>query len=103
MLDGQVSAVIGTHTHVATADARVLPGGTAFITDVGMVGPWNSILGVKHETIVTRFLTWMPTKFEVADGPVIVNAVLIDVHATSGRAEKIFHLQEVVNLAPTDL
>ncbi len=102
MLDGQVSAVIGTHTHVPTADARVLPGGTAFITDVGMVGPWNSILGVKQETIVTRFLTWMPTRFEVAGGPVIVNAVVIDVQA-SGRAEHIFLLQEVVDPTSTDL
>ncbi len=103
MLDGQVSAVIGTHTHVPTADARVLPHGTAFITDVGMVGPWNSILGVKPETIIARFLTWMPMRFDVADGPVIVNAVLVDIQAKTGLAENIFHLQEVVNLTSADL
>lgn len=103
MLDGQVSAVIGTHTHVQTADARVLPYGTAFITDAGMVGPWNSILGVKHETIIARFLTGMPMRFEVADGPVIVNAVIIDVQAATGKAEQIFAVQEVVNLETIEL
>lgn len=103
MLDGQVSAVIGTHTHVPTADARILPCGTAFMTDVGMVGPWNSILGVKHETIVSRFLTWMPMKFELAAGPVIVNAVLVDIQTATGLAERIFPLQEMVNLTSTDI
>jgi len=103
MLDGQVSAVIGTHTHVATADARVLPAGTAFITDVGMVGPLNSILGVKQEIIVTRFLNWMPARFEVAGGPATVNAVLIEIQAATGLTEQIIHLQEVVNLTTTDL
>lgn len=102
MLDGQVSAVIGTHTHVPTADARVLPGGTAFITDVGMVGPRDSILGVERETIITRFLTWMPARFEVAAGPVVVNAVLIDITAHTGLAENIRHIQEVINLTSTD-
>ena len=70
MVDGKVSAVIGTHTHVATADERVLPGGTAFITDVGMVGPRDSVLGVKKEPVINRFLTRMPARFEVAEGPV---------------------------------
>lgn len=100
MLDGQVSAVVGTHTHVSTADERVLPGGTAFITDVGMVGPWNSILGVGREPVIERFLTRMPVRFEVADGPVTVNAVIITVNPSTGNAEAIERINEVVHLGP---
>jgi metallophosphoesterase (TIGR00282 family) len=96
MLDGQVSAVVGTHTHVPTADARILPGGTAFITDVGMAGPWDSILGVRTDIIVQRFRTWMPARFEVAEGRSIVSAVLIDLHTLSGMAEQIMRIDEVV-------
>lgn len=96
MLDGQVSAVVGTHTHVVTADERVLPLGTAFITDVGMVGPRDSILGVETAVVIHRFLTHMPARFEIAGGPVIVNAVLISVDDTSGRAEEITRLQEII-------
>lgn len=77
-LDGQVSAVIGTHTHVQTADARILPKGTAFMTDVGMTGPRDSILGVKVEPVIQKFITQLPVKFEVADGSVIINGVFID-------------------------
>ena len=98
MLDGQVSAVVGTHTHVVTADERVLPQGTAFITDVGMVGPRNSILGVESSLVIHRFLTHMPERFEVAGGPVIINAVLITVEDTTGRAEAITRLQEILAL-----
>jgi 2',3'-cyclic-nucleotide 2'-phosphodiesterase len=76
-LDGRVTAVVGTHTHVPTADAKILPNGTAFITDVGMTGPLNSVLGVKSEIIVERFLTGTGNKFEVADGPAVFNSVLI--------------------------
>lgn len=94
MLDGQVSAVVGTHTHVPTADERVLPGGTAFITDVGMVGPLNSILGVQTHTIVSRFLTWMPERFEIAEGQAVINAVLIDIDETTGLAQSIVRLHE---------
>ena len=97
MLDGQVSAVLGTHTHVPTADNRVLPGGTAFITDVGMVGPRNSILGVERELIIARFLTHMPTRFEVAGGPVVVNAVLIEVDEATGHAISIQRLEEFID------
>ncbi len=88
-LDGQVSAVIGTHTHVQTADERVLPRGTAFITDIGMTGPFNSVIGVKKELVLQRFITQMPVRFEVADGPYQFNAVVIEVNEETGRAESI--------------
>lgn len=76
-LDGRVDVVVGTHTHVPTADPQILPKGTAFISDVGMVGPKKSILGVETEIIIKLFLTGMPQKFEVAKGPCIFNSVLI--------------------------
>jgi metallophosphoesterase (TIGR00282 family) len=86
-LDGRVSAVIGTHTHVATADAHILPKGTAFVCDVGMVGPLNSIIGMEIEPIVQRFLTQLPTRFSpVEKGPTIFNSVLLDIDEASGRA-----------------
>ena len=88
-LDGKVSAVIGTHTHVMTADAHVLPKGTAFITDVGMTGPHDSIIGMAKETIIERFLKSLPARFEVADGDVQLHAVVIDADETSGRARSI--------------
>lgn len=95
-LDGKVSAVVGTHTHVATADDRVLPGGTAYITDVGMTGPHDSVIGMEKEGILRRFLEAMPTRFSVAEGDVQMNTVLIDVDETTGRARSIdrlkFHL-----------
>jgi metallophosphoesterase (TIGR00282 family) len=97
MVDGQVSAVLGTHTHVPTADARVLPGGTAFVSDVGMVGPRDSVLGVDRETIIARFLTRMPMRYELAQGPVIVNAVLVEVDNASGHATRITRLDDVLN------
>jgi len=87
-LDGRVAAVVGTHTHVPTADARVLPGGTAFISDVGMTGSRNSVLGVAVEDAVGRFVTQMPTRFRTADDDVWVQAVAIDVGA-DGRATAI--------------
>jgi len=98
MVDGQVSAVVGTHTHVPTADERVLPGGTAFITDVGMVGPRDSVLGVRTDIIINRFLTRMPARFELAESPVSVNAVLIDVDALTGHAERITRLGEIITV-----
>lgn len=88
-LDGKVSAVIGTHTHVMTADARVLPKGTAFITDVGMTGPHDSIIGMAKETIIERFLNALPARFDVAEGDVQMHAVLIDVDESTGRARSI--------------
>jgi 2',3'-cyclic-nucleotide 2'-phosphodiesterase len=83
-LDGRVTAVLGTHTHVQTSDARVLPGGTAYMTDVGMTGPLESVIGVRTDIIVKRFLTELPAQFEVADGAVRLNAALIT--AEGGRA-----------------
>jgi metallophosphoesterase (TIGR00282 family) len=88
-LDGKASAVLGTHTHVQTADERVLPGGTAFITDVGMTGPTDSVIGVKKEDAISRFLTQRPHKFEIPKGPVHLDAVLVDVDHRSGRSRSI--------------
>jgi len=76
-LDGRVQAVLGTHTHVQTSDERILPGGTAYITDVGMTGPIDSILGVDKEAVIRKFITGMPAKFEIAGGEVAVGAVCI--------------------------
>jgi metallophosphoesterase (TIGR00282 family) len=88
-LDGRVSAVLGTHTHVPTADNRVLPGGTAYITDVGMTGPHDSVIGMEKKPIVQRFLDSMPTKFTVAEGDVQMNSVEIEVAPETGRAKSI--------------
>jgi metallophosphoesterase (TIGR00282 family) len=88
-LDGRFSAVLGSHTHVPTADARVLPGGTAFVSDTGMVGPRDSILGVRTDIILERFRTMIPKRFEVAEGPAVFNSVLLDVDETTGRARSI--------------
>lgn len=88
-LDGRVTAVVGSHTHVPTADARVLPKGTALVCDTGMVGPRDSILGMRTEVIVERFRTGMPMRFEVADGPVVFGSVLIDADDATGKARSI--------------
>jgi hypothetical protein len=85
-LAGKVSAVLGTHTHVATADQRVLPGGTAYITDVGMTGPHDSVIGMDKQGVLQRFLDQMPAKFAVAEGDIQMNAVQIEVDETTGRA-----------------
>jgi metallophosphoesterase (TIGR00282 family) len=94
-LDGRVSAILGTHTHVPTADARILPQGTAYISDTGMVGVRDSSLGADKKNALKRFLTQMPLKLEVAEGPVEVNAVLVEI-GKQGRAKKIKKLQEIV-------
>ena len=91
-LDGKVTAVVGTHTHVQTADDRVLPGGTAYITDVGMTGPFDSVIGTRKEIVLERFLTQIPNKFDVAKGDVRLQAVLIDVDERSGSAMSIERL-----------
>lgn len=85
-LDGRVSAVIGTHTHVQSADGQILPGGTAYLTDVGMCGPWVSVIGMDKDLVLERFLTQMPIRLEVARGPAILSAVLIEIDPGSGRA-----------------
>ena len=88
-LDGRVTAVLGTHTHVATADERVLPGGTARITDVGMTGPHDGVIGMDRKAIIQRFLDGLPARFEVARGDIQMNAVLIDADPETGRARSI--------------
>ncbi len=88
-LDGRVTAVVGTHTHVPTADERILPGGTAYQTDVGMTGPYDSVIGVKKELIIQRFLTNMPARFEAATGDVRLCAVVIDCDQITGKARSI--------------
>jgi metallophosphoesterase (TIGR00282 family) len=93
-LDGRVSALIGTHTHVQTADERVLPGGTAYITDVGMTGPRDGVIGMAKEGILERFLTHLPVRFEVAKGPTQLNAVVVDVDDETGRAHGITRIRE---------
>lgn len=88
-LDGRVSAVLGTHTHVGTIDARLLPQGTAFVTDVGMVGPSDSIIGDDAEGVITRFLTQLPHRLSVGKGDLLFNSVLVEVEESSGRARAI--------------
>lgn len=92
-LDGEVSAVIGTHTHVQTADETILPKGTAFITDVGMTGPLNSIIGINKEQIIEKFLTQMPARFETAKGIPVLSAVVLDLDSIAGHATNIQRLQ----------
>lgn len=88
-LDGRVTAVVGTHTHVPTADENVLPGGTAFITDVGMTGPYDGVIGVKRDLVVNKFLNNMPVRFEPASGDVRLCAVIIHCDDATGRATHI--------------
>jgi hypothetical protein len=94
-LDGRVTAVLGSHTHVPTADARLLPKGTAYISDVGMTGPRDSVIGFSLETVLPRFLTHLPTRFAVADGPVSFNAVVVEADRGTGRAVSITQLQRL--------
>jgi hypothetical protein len=88
-LDGEVTAVVGTHTHVQTADEQILPKGTAYITDIGMTGPIHSVIGIKKEAPIEKFLTQMPRRFEVASGPAVFSAVLIELDASLGKAIRI--------------
>lgn len=88
-LDGKVSAVVGTHTHVQTADERLLEKGTAYITDVGMTGPYDGILGVDREAVIKKFLTSLPVRFEIAEGRTQLNAVIIDINEQNGKAASI--------------
>jgi calcineurin-like phosphoesterase len=86
-LDGRVTAVVGTHTHVVTADERVLPGGTAYITDVGMTGPHAGVIGMDRNGMIKKFLDGMPARFEVASGEVQMNCVLIETDDGAPRNE----------------
>ena len=97
-IDGRVSAVLGTHTHVQTADERILPCGTAFISDVGMTGPHEGIIGVDRELVIEKFLSHMPVKFEVAKGSVQFNAVLMDIDDKSGRTLNISRISKIFSL-----
>ncbi len=94
LLNGKVSAVLGTHTHIQTADARVLDQGTAYITDVGMTGPRDSVLGVKKEIVLNNFLTQMPVRHEVANGISQLNAVVLDIDEKTGQARGIIPVQK---------
>jgi hypothetical protein len=96
-LDGRVSAVCGTHTHVATADERLLPKGTAYVSDIGMTGPLNSIIGFEPATVLPRFINALPTRFEVGSGPVLFNAIQLDLDPATGRAIAIERIRQVVD------
>jgi hypothetical protein len=93
-LDGQVSAVVGTHTHVQTADEQIFPGGTAYLSDAGFTGPHESVLGREIEPVIKRFLTNMPQRFEVAKDRVILHGVLIEIDEATGKATKIQRVAE---------
>ncbi len=94
-LDGKVSLVAGTHTHIQTADERILPEGTAYITDIGMTGPADSVLGVKTDLVLQKFLTQMPVRFEVADGAYQFNAVVVEVNENTGRSLSIERVSNI--------
>jgi 2',3'-cyclic-nucleotide 2'-phosphodiesterase len=97
MLDGQVSAVVGTHTHVQTADEQIFPGGTAYLSDAGFTGAQESVLGREIEPVIKRFVTNMPQRFEVAKGRVMLHGVVVTVDETSGRATEIVRVGEALS------
>ncbi len=97
-LDGRVSAVIGTHTHIPTADERILPKGTAYITDVGMVGPYISVLGRSVDSVIQKYIKGMPVRFPVAEPPIWVNGVVIDINIVNGRAVGIQRWSRTIHL-----
>jgi len=92
-LDGRVSAVYGTHTHIQTADERILAGGTAFITDIGMCGPFDSVIGIEREAVIEGFLSQLPRRFEVAEANVVLQGVVVEVDEKTGRARDIRRLR----------
>ncbi len=96
-LDGRVTGVLGTHTHVGTVDAKILPKGTAYLTDVGMTGPVNSVIGSDASAVLDRFLTGMPQRLPVASGPKILNSVLIETDPDTGTATSIERIDKVVS------
>jgi 2',3'-cyclic-nucleotide 2'-phosphodiesterase len=97
-LDGRVSAVCGTHTHVPTADERILPRGTAYLSDIGMTGPVYSVIGFDPTTVLPRFINALPTRFEVGSGPVVLNAIIIDLARDSGRAVAMERISRIVEV-----
>ena len=96
-LDGRVSGVYGTHTHVGTVDARILPKGTAYLTDVGMTGPTDSVIGSDKDAVLARFMTSLPQRLPVATGPCVLNAVLVDVDEETGVASAIERIDRTVD------
>ena len=96
-LDGRVSAVLGTHTHVGTIDARILPGGTAHVTDIGMVGPMDSVIGDDPDSVINRFLTQIPSRLSVGKGRVSFDAILVEVDEKTGKAVDIKRIRKVVD------
>jgi len=92
-LDGAVTAVVGTHTHIQTADEKILAGGTAYITDLGMTGPYDSVIGQRKEKIIERFITGLPTRFEVASDDVQLCGVVLEIDTNSGKANSIQRIQ----------
>jgi len=96
-LDGRVSCVLGTHTHVQTADERILPCGTAFISDVGMTGPYDGILGVDRDIIIEKFLTHIPARFEIAKGRIQFNAVLLEIDEATGKTLSIKRISHILD------
>lgn len=102
-LDGEVSAVLGTHTHIQTADEKILPRGTAYLTDAGMTGPYDSVIGRSKDKIIERFLTGMPTRFELGTGDVQLHGVVVDIDAATGKAVRIERIQEHFVPKPEDV
>jgi metallophosphoesterase (TIGR00282 family) len=96
-LDGRVSAVLGTHTHVGTIDAHISPGGTAYVTDIGMVGPTDSVIGDDPDSVINRFLTQIPSRLSVGKGKVSFDAILVEVDKNTGKAVDIKRIQKVVD------
>jgi metallophosphoesterase (TIGR00282 family) len=96
MLDGQVSAVVGTHTHVQTADEQIFPGGTAFLCDAGFTGPHESVIGREIDPVIRRFTTYVPQRFEVAKGRVLLQGALIEIDSETGRASSIRRISEAM-------
>jgi len=95
-LDGKVSAIFGTHTHIQTADEKILPKGTAYITDVGMTGPYDSVIGRRVEDVLTRFLSSIPVRFEVAEGNIQLHGALVEIDKVTGKARSILRIQRKI-------
>ena len=92
-IDGQVSVLFGTHTHIQTADEKILPQGTAYITDLGMTGPYDSVIGQDKDAIIKRFLTSMPIRFQVASAEIRLNGIVVQIDEKTGKAQKIIRIQ----------
>jgi len=98
-LDGMVSAILGTHTHIQTADEKILPQGSAYISDVGMTGPYDSVIGRRKEDVLARFLTAIPVRFEVAENDIQLHGAVIDIDESTGRARSILRVQRKLTIS----